>query len=138
MRHANMDVSVFGTGYVGLVQAAALADVGHRVLCVDIDELKIQQLQRAVPPIQEPGLSAMIDDNLREGRLSFSTQASDAVIHGQLIFIAVGTPPDEDGSADLRHVLGVTREIASHMQADRTLVIKSTVPVGTASQVEAV
>ncbi|MEE4461449.1 UDP-glucose/GDP-mannose dehydrogenase family protein [Azotobacter chroococcum] len=133
-----MDVSVFGTGYVGLVQAAALADVGHRVLCVDIDELKIQQLQRAVPPIQEPGLSAMIDDNLREGRLSFSTQASDAVIHGQLIFIAVGTPPDEDGSADLRHVLGVTREIASHMQADRTLVIKSTVPVGTASQVEAV
>ncbi|MDV7212082.1 UDP-glucose dehydrogenase family protein [Azotobacter beijerinckii] len=133
-----MDVSVFGTGYVGLVQAAALADVGHRVLCVDIDEVKIQQLQRAVPPIQEPGLSAMIDDNLREGRLFFSTQASDAVIHGQLIFIAVGTPSDEDGSADLRHVLGVTREIASHMQADRTLVIKSTVPVGTASQVEAV
>lgn len=133
-----MDVSVFGTGYVGLVQAAALADVGHRVLCVDIDEVKIKQLQRAVPPIQEPGLSAMIDDNLREGRLFFSTQASDAVIHGQLIFIAVGTPSDEDGSADLRHVLGVTREIASHMQADRTLVIKSTVPVGTASQVEAV
>ncbi|SEQ17730.1 UDPglucose 6-dehydrogenase [Azotobacter beijerinckii] len=133
-----MDVSVFGTGYVGLVQAAALADVGHRVLCVDIDEVKIKQLQRAVPPIQEPGLSAMIDDNLREGRLFFSTQASDAVIHGQLIFIAVGTPSDEDGSADLRHVLGVTREIASHMQADCTLVIKSTVPVGTASQVEAV
>ncbi|MFB8830832.1 UDP-glucose dehydrogenase family protein [Azotobacter sp. CWF10] len=132
-----MDVSVFGTGYVGLVQAAALADVGHRVLCVDIDELKIRQLQRAVPPIQEPGLSVMIDDNLREGRLSFSTQASDAVIHGQLIFIAVGTPPDEDGSADLRHVLEVTREIAGHMQEDRTLVIKSTVPVGTASQVEA-
>ncbi|WP_349572972.1 UDP-glucose dehydrogenase family protein [Azotobacter salinestris] len=132
-----MDVSVFGTGYVGLVQAAALADVGHRVLCVDIDELKIRQLQRAVPPIQEPGLSVMIDDNLREGRLSFSTQASDAVIHGQLIFIAVGTPPDEDGSADLRHVLEATREIAGHMQEDRTLVIKSTVPVGTASQVEA-
>ncbi|GAB3461682.1 UDP-glucose dehydrogenase family protein [Azotobacter salinestris] len=132
-----MDVSVFGTGYVGLVQAAALADVGHRVLCIDIDELKIRQLQRAVPPIQEPGLSVMIDDNLREGRLSFSTQASDAVIHGQLIFIAVGTPPDEDGSADLRHVLEATREIAGHMQEDRTLVIKSTVPVGTASQVEA-
>ena len=132
-----MDVSIFGTGYVGLVQASALAEVGHRVLCVDIDEQKIQQLQQAVPPIQEPGLSTMIDDNLREGRLSFSTQASDAVIHGQLIFIAVGTPPDEDGSADLRHVLAVTREIASHMQADRTLVIKSTVPVGTASQVKA-
>ncbi|MBT8765644.1 UDP-glucose dehydrogenase family protein [Metapseudomonas boanensis] len=130
-----MDVSVFGTGYVGLVQAAALADVGHRVLCIDIDEHKIEQLQKAVPPIQEPGLSAMIDDNLRDGRLSFSTQASDAVIHGQLIFITVGTPPDEDGSADLRHVLAVVREIAQHMQDDRTLVIKSTVPVGTAAKV---
>jgi UDPglucose 6-dehydrogenase len=119
------------------VQAAALAEVGHRVLCVDIDEQKIQHLQKAVPPIQEPGLSAMIDDNLREGRLSFSTQASDAVAHGHLIFIAVGTPPDEDGSADLRHVLGVTHEIVRHMQADRTLVIKSTVPVGTARRVAA-
>jgi UDPglucose 6-dehydrogenase len=112
-----------------------LAEVGHTVLCVDIDEQKIKQLQRAVPPIQEPGLSNLIDDNLREGRLSFSTQASDAVIHGQVIFIAVGTPSDEDSSADLRHVLAVTREIVSHMQDDRTLVIKSTVPVGTASQV---
>ncbi len=132
-----MDVSIFGTGYVGLVQASALAEVGHRVLCVDIDEQKIRLLQQAVPPIQEPNLSAMIDDNLREGRLSFSTLASDAVAHGQLIFIAVGTPPDEDGSADLRHVLAVTREIASHMQEDRTLVIKSTVPVGTAAEVAA-
>lgn len=131
-----MDVSVFGTGYVGLVQAAALADVGHRVLCVDIDEKKIQQLQKAVPPIQEPGLSALIDDNLREGRLSFSTQPSDAVVHGQLIFIAVGTPPHEDGSADLRHVLTVAREIVRHMETDRTLVIKSTVPVGTAARVQ--
>ena len=130
-----MDVSVFGTGYVGLVQAAALADVGHRVLCVDIDELKIQQLQRAVPPIQEPGLSAMIDDNLREGRLSFSTQASDAVIHGQLIFIAVGTPPDEDGSADLQYVLAVADTIAEHMDGPHIVVDKSTVPVGTADRV---
>ena len=130
-----MKVSVFGTGYVGLVQASALAEVGHTVLCVDIDEQKIKQLQRAVPPIQEPGLSDLIDDNLREGRLSFSTQASDAVIHGQVIFIAVGTPSNEDSSADLRQVLAVTREIVSHMQDDRTLVIKSTVPVGTASRV---
>ena len=131
-----MDVSVFGTGYVGLVQAATMADVGHRVVCVDIDANKIKQLQRAVPTIHEPGLSALLEDNLKAGRLSFSTQASDAVAHGQLIFIAVGTPPDEDGSADLRHVLDVTRTIAALMNADRTLVIKSTVPVGTARQVE--
>ncbi|WP_027896713.1 UDP-glucose dehydrogenase family protein [Zestomonas thermotolerans] len=132
-----MDVSVFGIGYVGLVQAATLADVGHRVVCVDIDERKIQQLQRGVPPIQEPGLPELLEDNLRDGRLAFSTQARDAIIHGQVIFIAVGTPPDEDGSADLSQVLAVTREIARHMEEDRTLVIKSTVPVGTASQVAA-
>ncbi|MFR0713769.1 UDP-glucose dehydrogenase family protein [Enterobacterales bacterium BD_CKDN230030183-1A_HGKHYDSX7] len=130
-----MDVSVFGTGYVGLVQAAALADVGHRVLCVDVDTHKINQLRQGVPPISEPGLSEMLEDNIREGRLSFSTQASDAVSHAELIFIAVGTPPDEDGSADLSHVLGVTRQITELMEQDRTLIIKSTVPVGTADQV---
>ncbi|MHA6195181.1 UDP-glucose dehydrogenase family protein [Pseudomonas wadenswilerensis] len=130
-----MDVSVFGTGYVGLVQAAALADVGHRVLCVDVDAHKISQLRQGVPPIHEPGLSAMLEDNIRDGRLLFSTQASDAVAHAELVFIAVGTPPDEDGSADLSHVLGVTRQIAELMDADRTLIIKSTVPVGTADQV---
>ncbi len=130
-----MDVSVFGTGYVGLVQAAALADVGHRVLCVDVDTHKITQLRQGVPPIHEPGLSAMLEDNIRDGRLLFSTQASDAVAHAELVFIAVGTPPDEDGAADLGHVLGVTRQIAELMDADRTLIIKSTVPVGTADQV---
>ena len=130
-----MDVSVFGTGYVGLVQAAALADVGHRVLCVDVDTHKISQLRQGVPPIHEPGLSSMLEDNIRDGRLLFSTQASDAVSHGELIFIAVGTPPDEDGSADLSHVLGVTRQITALMDSDRTLIIKSTVPVGTADQV---
>ncbi len=130
-----MDVSVFGTGYVGLIQAAALADIGHRVLCVDTDAQKIRQLQQAVPPISEPGLSLMLEDNIKHGRLLFSTQASDAVAHATLVFIAVGTPPDEDGSADLRHVLEVTRQIAQHMAADRTLIIKSTVPVGTADQV---
>ncbi|KHO63986.1 UDP-glucose dehydrogenase family protein [Pseudomonas flexibilis] len=131
-----MDVSVFGTGYVGLVQAATMADVGHRVVCVDIDANKIKQLQRGVPTIHEPGLSGLLEDNLKAGRLSFSTQASDAVTHGELIFIAVGTPPDEDGSADLSHVLTVTREIVAQMTDDRTLIIKSTVPVGTAHQVE--
>lgn len=130
-----MDVSVFGTGYVGLVQAAALADVGHRVLCVDVDSHKISQLRQGVPPIHEPGLSTMLEDNIRDGRLLFSTQASDAVAHAELVFIAVGTPPDEDGSADLSHVLGVTRQIAALMDSDRTLIIKSTVPVGTADQV---
>ncbi|NBA96336.1 UDP-glucose/GDP-mannose dehydrogenase family protein [Pseudomonas sp. R5(2019)] len=130
-----MDVSVFGTGYVGLVQAAALADVGHRVLCVDIDHNKISQLQRAVPPIHEPGLSTLLEENIKDGRLLFSTQASDAVTHAELIFIAVGTPPDEDGSADLSHVLGVTREIARLMTTDKILIIKSTVPVGTADKV---
>lgn len=132
-----MDVSVFGTGYVGLVQAAALADVGHRVLCVDIDAHKIGQLRQGVPPIHEPGLSSMLEENIKEGRLLFSTQASDAVTHADLIFIAVGTPPDEDGSADLSHVLGVTRQIAGLMNAHRTLIIKSTVPVGTADKVAA-
>lgn len=132
-----MDVSVFGTGYVGLVQAAALADVGHRVLCVDVDAHKISQLRQGVPPIHEPGLSGMLEENIKEGRLSFSTQASDAVAHAELIFIAVGTPPDEDGSADLSHVLGVTRQIAGLMAAHRTLIIKSTVPVGTADKVAA-
>lgn len=132
-----MDVSVFGTGYVGLVQAAALADVGHRVLCVDVDAHKISQLRQGVPPIHEPGLSSMLEENIKEGRLSFSTQASDAVAHAELIFIAVGTPPDEDGSADLSHVLGVTRQIAGLMAAHRTLIIKSTVPVGTADKVAA-
>ncbi len=130
-----MDVSVFGTGYVGLVQAAALADVGHRVLCVDVDTHKINQLRQGVPPISEPGLSSMLEENIKEGRLSFSTQASDAVAHAELIFIAVGTPPDEDGSADLSHVLNVTRQIAGLMEEDRTLIIKSTVPVGTADKV---
>ncbi|MBA1200259.1 UDP-glucose/GDP-mannose dehydrogenase family protein [Pseudomonas capeferrum] len=132
-----MDVSVFGTGYVGLVQAAALADVGHRVLCVDIDAHKINQLRQGVPPISEPGLSVMLEENIKQGRLMFSTQASDAVAHAELIFIAVGTPPDEDGSADLTHVLNVTREIAGLMEADRTLICKSTVPVGTADKVVA-
>ncbi|QCI12588.1 UDP-glucose/GDP-mannose dehydrogenase family protein [Pseudomonas putida] len=130
-----MDVSVFGTGYVGLVQAAALADVGHRVLCVDVDTHKINQLRQGVPPISEPGLSELLEDNIREGRLSFSTQASDAVSHAELIFIAVGTPPDENGSADLSHVLDVTRQITELMEGDRTLIVKSTVPVGTADQV---
>lgn len=130
-----MEVSVFGTGYVGLVQAAALADVGHRVVCVDIDPKKVAQLQQGVPTIHEPGLADMLERNLAEGRLGFTTQALDAVSHAEVIFIAVGTPPNEDGSADLVHVLDVAREIAHLMTEDKILIIKSTVPVGTADRV---
>ena len=125
-----LEVSVFGTGYVGLVQAVALADVGHNVVCVDIDSHKIAQLQRSIPPIHEPGLATLIEENQKAGRLHFTTQASDAVGHGKVIFIAVGTPSNEDGSADLDHVLAVARNIACLMFSDKTLVIKSTVPVG--------
>src|SRR5690606_2240839 len=106
-----------------------------RVLCVDVDAHKINQLRQGVPPISEPGLSELLEDNIKDGRLLFSTQASDAVSHAELIFIAVGTPPDEDGSADLSHVLDVTRQIVALMEQDRTLIVKSTVPVGTADQV---
>lgn len=130
-----MEVSVFGSGYVGLVQAAVLADVGHQVICVDIDDRKIVQLRQGIPSIHEPGLAALLEENIKAGRLHFTTQASDAVAHGKVIFIAVGTPPNEDGSADLQHVLSVARQIAGLMEQDRTLVIKSTVPVGTADKV---
>ena len=130
-----MEVSVFGSGYVGLVQAAVLADVGHQVICVDIDDRKIVQLRQGIPSIHEPGLAALLEENIKAGRLHFTTQASDAVAHGKVIFIAVGTPPNEDGSADLQHVLSVARQIAGMMEQDRTLVIKSTVPVGTADKV---
>ncbi|MBU0853199.1 MAG: UDP-glucose/GDP-mannose dehydrogenase family protein [Gammaproteobacteria bacterium] len=132
-----MEVSVFGSGYVGLVQAAVLADVGHQVLCVDVDKQKIAQLQRGIPSIHEPGLATILEENIKAGRLHFTTQASDAVIHSKIIFIAVGTPPNEDGSADLQHVLNVVHQIASLMEQNRTLVIKSTVPVGTADTVRA-
>ncbi len=132
-----MEVSVFGSGYVGLVQAAILADVGHQVICVDVDEQKIAQLQRGIPTIHEPGLTAVLEENIKAGRLHFTTQASDAVTYGKIIFIAVGTPPNEDGSADLQHVLNVVRQIASLMEQSCTLVIKSTVPVGTADIVRA-
>ena len=130
-----MKVTVFGTGYVGLVQGAVLADVGHDVVCVDIDAAKVAALQAGQIPIHEPGLQALVTSNLAAGRLAFTTDAAQGVAHGDLLFLAVGTPPDEDGSADLQHVLAVARTIATHMQAARTLVNKSTVPVGTADRV---
>jgi len=132
-----MDVTIFGSGYVGLVTGACLAEVGNHVLCVDIDTAKIAVLEGGGVPIYEPGLEDLVKKNRDAGRLSFSTDTATGVAHGLFQFIAVGTPPDEDGSADLRHVLTVARSIGEHMDAYRILVDKSTVPVGTADQVAA-
>jgi UDPglucose 6-dehydrogenase len=128
-------LTIFGAGYVGLVQAAVFADAGHDVLCVDLDTAKVDRLNRGQVPIFEPGLEHLVQDNLAAGRLRFTEMADDAVRHGELQFIAVGTPPDEDGSADLRHVLAVADTIALFMDRDQTVVIKSTVPVGTSDRV---
>ena len=130
-----MRLTIFGTGYVGLVTGACFAEVGNDVICVDVDEAKIARLNRGEIPIYEPGLEAMVVRNREAGRLRFTTDADMAVHHGQLQFIAVGTPPDEDGSADLRHVLAVAATIAEHMDSYKVVVDKSTVPVGTADRV---
>jgi len=132
-----MRIAVFGTGYVGLVTGACLADVGHEVMCVDVDEAKIEGLHRGVIPIYEPGLEPIVRSNHAEGRLDFTTDAAKAVEFGQLVFIAVGTPPDEDGSADLQYVLAVARTIGRYMADYKVVIDKSTVPVGTADKVRA-
>jgi len=132
-----MKITVFGTGYVGLVTGTCLADVGHEVLCVDVDEAKIAGLLRGVVPLYEPGLSALIEKNVAEGRLGFTTDAGRGVGFGSLQLIAVGTPPGEDGSADLSHVLAVARTIGQRMDSYVVIVNKSTVPVGTADAVKA-
>jgi UDPglucose 6-dehydrogenase len=130
-----MRITIFGSGYVGLVSGACFADAGNRVLCVDIDAGKIERLQRGEVPIHEPGLTALIERNASAGRLRFTTDAAAGIAHGEVILIAVGTPPDEDGSADLRHVLAVARTIGEHLDGYRIVVDKSTVPVGTADRV---
>jgi UDPglucose 6-dehydrogenase len=130
-----MDVTIFGSGYVGLVTGACLAEVGNQVLCVDVDADKIAMLNAGKVPIYEPGLDDLIEKNREAGRLKFSTDPAEGVAHGLFQFIAVGTPPDEDGSADLRHVLAVARSIGEHMSGYRIIVDKSTVPVGTADRV---
>ena len=132
-----MKVTVFGSGYVGLVSGACLADVGNHVVCMDVDEVRIEQLNRGRVPIYEPGLEAIVERNREAGRLEFTTDVAYGVTHGLFQFIAVGTPPREDGSADLRHVLTVARSIAEHMADYRIVVDKSTVPVGTADLVSA-
>ncbi|MFU2316959.1 UDP-glucose dehydrogenase family protein [Rahnella sp. PCH160] len=133
-----MKVTVFGIGYVGLVQAAVLAEVGHEVLCIDVDAKKVENLKNGHIPIFEPGLTPLVQQNYEAGRLLFSTNAAEGVAHATVQFIAVGTPPDEDGSADLKYVTAVARTIAEYMTEPKVVIDKSTVPVGTADKVRAV
>jgi UDPglucose 6-dehydrogenase len=132
-----MKISIFGSGYVGLVTGACLAEVGNDVLCVDVDADKIRMLKQGKIPIHEPGLEELVRGNAAAGRLSFTTDVAAGVGHGLYQFIAVGTPPDEDGSADLQYVLAVARSIGEHMSGYRIVINKSTVPVGTADRVRA-
>ena len=131
-----MKIAVVGSGYVGLVLGACLAETGNEVVCADVDRDKIEGLKRNVLPIYEPGLEEYVERNQADGRLSFTTDVASAVAGSEVIFIAVGTPPDEDGSADLRHVLAVAETIGEHMTREVVVVTKSTVPVGTATKVE--
>lgn len=131
-----MKITVYGIGYVGLVQAAVLAEVGHDVVCVDVNTEKIEALKQGTVPIYEPGLTPLVQSNYAAGRLQFTTDAAQGAEHGSVIFIAVGTPPGEDGSADLKHVLAVASSIAEHMNSPKIIVNKSTVPVGTADKVK--
>ncbi|TVR65233.1 MAG: UDP-glucose/GDP-mannose dehydrogenase family protein [Gemmatimonadales bacterium] len=130
-----MNIAVIGTGYVGLVVGAGLSHSGNDVICADIDEAKIEGLKRGEIPIYEPGLDKLVADNLEAGRLTFTTDVADAVRRSRIIFIAVGTPPGEDGSADLQYVLAVARTIGRNMDGERIVITKSTVPVGTARKV---
>src|SRR6478672_3994743 len=132
-----MNISVIGTGYVGLVVGACLAETGNDVICADVIESKIEGLKRNVLPIYEPGLEGLVERNQQDGRLTFTTDIAAAIASADVLFVAVGTPPDEDGSADLQHVLAVARQIGKHMTKELVVVTKSTVPVGTAGKVAA-
>lgn len=131
-----MRVTIFGTGYVGLVTGACLSHMGNQVLCMDLDQAKVDGLKQGIIPIYEPGLDAIVQETTRSGHLRFTTDAREAVAFGDIQFIAVGTPPDEDGSADLQHVLAVANTIGELMTDDKVIVDKSTVPVGTADRVQ--
>ncbi|ERB66641.1 UDP-glucose 6-dehydrogenase [Vibrio coralliilyticus OCN008] len=131
-----MRVAIFGSGYVGLVQAAVLSDAGHNVCCIDVDEERIAKLRNGVVPIYEPGLEKLVAENSFAGRLTFTTSAEHELNRSDVIFIAVGTPQDQDGSADLNYVLAVASEIGKYIHEDKVVVNKSTVPVGTAQAVE--
>ena len=130
-----MKVTIIGSGYVGLVTGACLAELGNQVFCLDVDQKKIDILNSGGVPIYEPGLKEMIARNKEAGRIVFSTDIAASVAHGEIQFIAVGTPPDEDGSADLKYVLAAAKNIAKHMTNFKVVIDKSTVPVGTAEKV---
>lgn len=132
-----MKLAVIGTGYVGLVTGTCFAEMGNRVICVDNDKNKIDLLNRGKIPIWEPGLESMVKINKEEGRIEFTTDVAKAVKNSDICFIAVGTPPDEDGSADLQYVLSVAKDIATHMDSHKIIIDKSTVPIGTADKVRA-
>jgi len=132
-----MKITIVGTGYVGLVTGTCLAEVGNHVVCVDSDQAKIEALNNGRIPIHEPGLDEMVQENVDAGRLMFTTEIRQGVAHGEIIFIAVGTPPDGDGAADLSHVLAVARDVGRYIEDYRIVVTKSTVPVGTANKVRA-
>ena len=132
-----MNIAVVGTGYVGLVTGTCFAETGVNVVCVDIDKKKVEMLRNGEVPIYEPGLDALLERNLDKGRISFTTSLEKGIKDADAVFIAVGTPPDEDGSADLKYVLGVAREIGQHMENYKVIVTKSTVPVGTSFKVKA-
>ena len=132
-----MNITVVGTGYVGLVVGACFAETGNDVVCADLDQKKIDGLKQNILPIYEPGLEGLVERNQASGRLRFTTDVPAAIASAGVVFIAVGTPPDEDGSADLRHVLAVAEQIGKHMRRELVVVTKSTVPVGTAAKVEA-
>lgn len=130
-----MRISIVGSGYVGLVSGAGLSDVGHHVVCMDIDEARVEGLKNGIAPIFEPGLEKMLRNNSSQGRLEFTTSIAHAVEHAEVLFIAVGTPPDEDGSADLSHVLAVAADVGTLLEKSLLVVVKSTVPVGTCEKV---
>jgi len=130
-----MKIAIVGTGYVGLVTGTCFAETGVTVTCIDIDETKINKLKQGIIPIYEPGLEDLVKNNVEKKRLYFSTNLKESILDAEAIFIAVGTPPDEDGSADLKYVLGVAREIGMHMQDYLLVITKSTVPIGTAEKV---
>ena len=130
-----MRLAIIGSGYVGLVSGAGLSEVGHHVTCMDIDSGRIERLRKGIVPIFEPGLETMLLENAAQGRLQFSDSLPESVQHAEVIFIAVGTPPDEDGSADLSHVLAVAHGLGQCLEKPLLIVVKSTVPVGTCEKV---
>ncbi|MBC2850154.1 UDP-glucose/GDP-mannose dehydrogenase family protein [Cetobacterium sp. 8H] len=131
-----MNVTVIGTGYVGLVQGVILSEFGHKVICMDIDKTKIENLNKGILPIYEPGLKDILEHNVNEKRLSFTTDIKEAILNSEVIFIAVGTPPSDDGSADLKYVLECAKNIGENLNGYKVIVNKSTVPVGTGDLVE--